>query len=291
MTIHSSVHYKCEDCGNYFVPIPIFKNCPKCGHESSKIFYNFIEDTIRSALFNLINYNSFEPYGWAFITIGDSYYWLAFNFLSFASSSLKVAEKDLFGQTILENTANQLALNFLDKIDFGNQEYMIDALRIYFINIICPSEIKHIADKSRLKISCFLSHCTSDKKFCNKLYSDIEASGIGCWYFPENATIGKTVWGEIDKRIKSCNKVIVVCSENSLQSAPVLREIERVLQQEDAEGRNILLPIRIDDYVLKNWDHPRKTDVIAKVIGNFQEWKDKEKYLESLHRLIKAIES
>lgn len=55
--------------------------------------------------------------------------------------------------------------------------------------------------------------------------------------------------------------------KKSLQSPAVLREIERALQREDTEGRDILLPVRIDDYVLNEWDHPRKADVISKVKG------------------------
>jgi len=40
--------------------------------------------------------------------------------------------------------------------------------------------------------------------------------------------------GKID-RSQVCDKLGVVCSENSLQSGPVFREIERGLQREDRE--------------------------------------------------------
>ena len=63
---------------------------------------------------------------------------------------------------------------------------------------------------------------------------------------------------------------MVICSQHSLQSPPVIREIERALQKEDREHRNVLFPIRIDDYLFDEWDHPRKADVVSKVIGDFR---------------------
>lgn len=289
MTLHSRIEYKCRNCGTDFIPTPILSTCPKCGYRSSKVFNNFIEETIRSALYNLTNYGSFIPHGWGTFTIGDHYYWLAFRFLSFASYSLKVDEQKLLGKDISENTARKLASKFLDKINFGKQGYMANAFGVYFARLLCSPKIDRIVEKIEPKISCFLSHCVSDKVFCEKLYSDIVASGVRCWYFPEDATFGKGVWDEIDKQIRSSNKVIIICSKNSLQSAPVLREIERTLQREDEEGKDILLPIRIDDYVLEDWDHPRRADVINKVVGDFQKWRNQEKYRESLWRLIDAI--
>jgi len=290
MTLHSNVNYNCKNCGVNFVPLPVFKKCPKCNYKSTKVFNHFIEETIRSALFNLTNYGSFIPYGWGVFTIGDHYYWLAFQFLSFASLSLKVAEKDLFGKEISENIARKLALKFLDRLDFGEQSYMANTLEIYFVRLLCAPYIE-CEEEIQKEVSCFLSYCNNDKVFSDKLYSDLIASGIKCWYFPEDATYGKRVWEEISKQIYSCNKVIVVCSKNSLNSAPVLREIERVLQREDDEKKDILLPIKIDNYILKKWNHPRKADVITKVIGDFQEWNNRTKYRKSFNYIINAIKS
>ena len=69
--------------------------------------------------------------------------------------------------------------------------------------------------------SCFISHSAEDKRFCERLYADLQAKGVRVWYFPEDAKWGETVWGEIDRNIKVYDKLIVVCSENSLQSGPV----------------------------------------------------------------------
>jgi hypothetical protein len=138
--------------------------------------------------------------------------------------------------------------------------------------------------------SCFISYSTKDVSFADRLYSDLQTRGVRCWFFPEDAKWGNPVWGEIDQAIRVYDKLVVICSANSLQSAPVLREIDRALEREDRERRDILFPVRIDNYVIETWSHPRRTDVIAKVLGDFRGWdQDPLKYSKSLDRLVKAL--
>jgi len=137
--------------------------------------------------------------------------------------------------------------------------------------------------------SCFISHSHEDQDFCERLYADLQTKSVRCWYFPEDATWGKSVWGEIDRSIRVYDKLVVVCSEHSLKSPAVIREIERALQREDREKNEILFPIRIDDYLFNTWDHPHKADVIAKVVGDFREWKDHDKHKQNFDKLLKAL--
>jgi hypothetical protein len=141
--------------------------------------------------------------------------------------------------------------------------------------------------------TCFISYSGSDRAFADRLHADLQAHGVRCWYFPEDASIGKPVWDEIDRATKVYDRLIVICSADSLRSGPVLREIERALQREDSERRNdILFPVRIDDYVFKNWQHYRKPDVIAKVVGDFSGWNtDERKYETELIRILTCLQS
>ena len=70
----------------------------------------------------------------------------------------------------------------------------------------------------------------------------------------------------------------------------MIREIERSLQREDSENRNILFPIRIDNYLFERWEHPRKADVLSKVVGDFRNWKDHDSYQNALNRLLKSLQ-
>jgi hypothetical protein len=138
--------------------------------------------------------------------------------------------------------------------------------------------------------SCFISYSALDQAFAERLYADLQAKGLRCWYFPESAKWGEPVWGEIDRSIKVYDKLIVICSQHSLVSGPVLREIERALQREDRERGNVLFPLRIDDYLFDQWQHPRKADVLSKVVGDFRGWdRGVKKYRVSFEKLLKAL--
>lgn len=140
--------------------------------------------------------------------------------------------------------------------------------------------------------SCFISHSSKDQCFCDRLYTDLQARGVRVWYFPEDARWGEPVWREIDRSIRIYDKLVVVCSENSLQSGPVLREIERALNREDREGKSILFPIRIDDYIFNKWAYHRKADVLARVVGDFSGWDiSTAKYDLAFNKLLRAIEA
>jgi hypothetical protein len=140
--------------------------------------------------------------------------------------------------------------------------------------------------------SCMVCYSDKDRDFNDRLYADLRTNGVRAWYFRKDAKWGETVWGEIDRSIKSHDKVMVICSENSLQSGPVLREIERALQREDQEGKNILFPIRIDDYIFDRWKHPRKADVVSKVVGDFRGWEqDADKYEAAFKKLLETLEA
>ena len=121
---------------------------------------------------------------------------------------------------------------------------------------------------------CFISHSSKDKQFVEQLFADLQNRGVLTWYFPEDARWGETVWGEIDRNIRLCDKEVLIRSDNSLTSGPVLREVERALMLEDQAGKRILFPVMIDDYVLYTWEHERKADDTRKVIGDFEGWEE-----------------
>jgi hypothetical protein len=137
--------------------------------------------------------------------------------------------------------------------------------------------------------SCFISYSTKDGDFAQRLYADLQAKSVRCWKFDENAKWGEPVWGEIDAAIRHYDKLVVVCSKHSLQSVPVIREIERALQKEDREHRNVLFPIRIDDYLFDEWEHPRKADVVSKVIGDFRGSDNLATYAKAFPRFLDAL--
>lgn len=142
---------------------------------------------------------------------------------------------------------------------------------------------------------CFISFTEADDKFAEILYNDLKAAGIKCWRWKEDARWGKPLMRSIDEAVRIYDKLIVVCSEQSLSSPAVVREIERALQKEDSLARQqgkdneVLFPVRLDDYIFDGWEHHRKPDVIAKNVGTFSRWKVPDEYQKSLARLIQDL--
>jgi uncharacterized protein YjbI with pentapeptide repeats len=134
--------------------------------------------------------------------------------------------------------------------------------------------------------SCFISYSSKDNDFAQRLYADLQAQNVRCWEFDENAKWSEPAWSETDRPIRLYDKLVVICSENSLQTQPVIREIERALRRENRENKNILFPVRIDDYLFEKWDHPRKADVVSKIVGDFRVWKDHDAYQKAFARLL-----
>ena len=150
MTLHSSVNYKCSYCGTSFVPMPVLSECPKCSLKSSVVFDNFIEDSVKSSLYNLETRGSFLPPAWGFITIGDRYYWFAFEFLSFVSSSAKIGEKELLNLDISENIAQKLTSKFLNTHDIGGIGLFANALESYLVSLLYSQKDGRIKNKTEV---------------------------------------------------------------------------------------------------------------------------------------------
>lgn len=147
------------------------------------------------------------------------------------------------------------------------------------------------ADQPFQFYSCFISYSHQDEQFAQRLYRSLQEKEIRCWLFPEDATFGRKIWGEkgeVDQVIRRFDKTLVICSASSLQSEPVLREIEITLQREQEDGEEHLFPIRLDNYVFAHWEHPSKAAVLSRVIADFSPGQD---YDKQLGRLLRALET
>jgi TIR domain-containing protein/pentapeptide repeat protein len=155
--------------------------------------------------------------------------------------------------------------------------------------------ISFINSKARQReptYSCFICHSFKDKRFCDRLHADLQAQGVRTWYFPEDAPRGKRFFAEIVYRVKMFDKVIVVCSKHALESKPVVKEIVETLKREYEERGEFLFPVRLDNYLLKEWQHRQKAVVIEKVVADFRGWnRSAVKYEDGLKNLLRALKS
>lgn len=143
--------------------------------------------------------------------------------------------------------------------------------------------------------SCFISHSVKDEEFAKQLYSDLDAEGIRCWYAPEDLKIGAEIRDGIHEAIRIHDKLLIVLSQNSIESVWVKEEVEIALQNETKRKKNgdenlILFPIRLDDAVMDS-DQAWAAKVRTRNIGDFRNWKDHDSRKKAFKRLLRDLKN
>lgn len=137
--------------------------------------------------------------------------------------------------------------------------------------------------------SCFLSHSSKDDEFVRRLYNDLQGKNIRTWFAPEDLKIGDRFHSRIDESIRIHDKLVIILSANSVTSDWVEREVERALDRERKEEKDILFPIAIDDAGF-NSERPWATDIrLRRHIGDFRKWKSHDDYTNAFDRLVRDL--
>jgi hypothetical protein len=100
------------------------------------------------------------------------------------------------------------------------------------------------------------------------------------------------------------DKLLVVCSRQSLRRAEVVEEIIEAIEQERKHGARKLFPLRLDDSIISDEAEaamdalpPRQqredwlTYLRAYHIPDFRKWKDHDAYQVEFAKLLKALKS
>jgi hypothetical protein len=85
--------------------------------------------------------------------------------------------------------------------------------------------------------SCFISYSSHDQAFAERLYADLRAKGLRCWFAPEDLKIGDRFQERIEDSIRHFDKVMIVLSAASVRSRWVEREVNAAPEREDRENR------------------------------------------------------
>jgi hypothetical protein len=103
--------------------------------------------------------------------------------------------------------------------------------------------------------------------------------------------IGAKMRLSIDESIGDHDKLLLILSEHSVNSAWVEQEVETALELERKRDKIILFPIRLDDSVMKiaaGWPaYIRRT----RHIGDFSRWQDDDAYQQAFERLLRDLKS
>ncbi|HWY21782.1 MAG TPA: TIR domain-containing protein [Candidatus Acidoferrum sp.] len=138
--------------------------------------------------------------------------------------------------------------------------------------------------------SCFISYSSRDEAFAQKLHSELLSRKIRCWKDSEDLKIGDRLQDEIETAITQCDKLLLVLSEDSINSAWVEWEVRKAFKKEQEQGCAVLFPVRLDDYV-KEVPYDWAGEVRKRNIGDFRTWKDHDSFQKSLDRLLRDLKS
>ncbi len=164
-------------------------------------------------------------------------------------------------------------------------EYMVDC-----------AQAETAGDLRTLMQSTFISYGQPDEAFARRLYESLTSRRITVFYFPETARWGERLSNEIHAQLNSYDRVILLCSEGSLNRPGVRNEIQETFDREARDGgAPYLLPILLDGYLFASngWERvePDLTRrVRARIAGDFRKtMTDPREYDRALNRLIDVL--
>ncbi|MBU2517908.1 MAG: toll/interleukin-1 receptor domain-containing protein, partial [Proteobacteria bacterium] len=138
--------------------------------------------------------------------------------------------------------------------------------------------------------SCFISYSSQDDDFARRLHADLQSNKVRVWFAPEDLKIGDKILERLDHSIRIHDKLLLVLSEQSINSDWVEDEVTTAFEEERTRKKTVLFPIRLDDTVMdsnKAW----AAKVRQRHIGDFTDWKNHDSYKKAFDRLIRDLKA
>ena len=138
--------------------------------------------------------------------------------------------------------------------------------------------------------SCFISYTHTDKPFARRLYDALQARGIECWLDEKDLRPGDPILDHVNEAIRTRDKMLLCCSEQSLTSYWVDTEIGAAIQAERKTGSYRLIPLDLDGFLLNGWDGPKADIVRSRLAADFTGWEtDGGRFEAALEGVVSAL--
>jgi len=145
--------------------------------------------------------------------------------------------------------------------------------------------------------SCFISYSTRDEEFARRLYSRMRDEKLRVWFAPEDIKGGQKLSEQIERAIQLHDRLLLVLSENSMESEWVITEIQKARETEIREDRRKLFPITIVEFdkvkAWKRFDADTGRDLAKEVreyfIPDFSNWKEHDSFEKAFERLLRDL--
>jgi len=139
--------------------------------------------------------------------------------------------------------------------------------------------------------TCFISYSSKDQAFVERLYADLQANDVRCWYAREDLKIGDEFQPHIDEAIRVYDKLIVILSQHSVESSWVEYEVNKALKKEQAQGKLVLFPLKLDETIMETPEAWAAAIRKKRHIGDFTTWKAHDAYHAAFQRLLRDLQA
>jgi hypothetical protein len=144
--------------------------------------------------------------------------------------------------------------------------------------------------------SVFISYSHHDQPLAQRIHNDLQDKGVRCWFAPHDLKTGERYHYRIDEAIRRYDKLLLILSEHSVESAWVEREVLTALDKEQHTNRSgsVLFPIMLDNSILQLYPIPPWATYIRNqiYIGDFTAWKhDRNAYTYAFERLLRDLKA
>jgi hypothetical protein len=147
--------------------------------------------------------------------------------------------------------------------------------------------------------SCFISYSTKDQPFADRLHADLQNAGVRCWFAPHDMAPGQKIHEQIDEAIHVHEKLLLILSEQSMNSEWVRTEIRKARKREVAEKCQKLFPISLADFkAIQDWEcfdaeigKDSAVEIREYFIPDFSTWKtNHDAYKSAFDRLVRSLQ-
>lgn len=195
----------------------------------------------------------------------------------------------------LRLSAGSIPLKFLKGC--GLSDWEIWAARLYrpnlrndeFLDI--QQKIFDLRSGRPLQVNdLFISYSHADSKFVDALESLLKDKDIQFWRDIHDLKSGR-IEKQIDRALRFNSTVLLVLSENSVESDWVRWEAARARKLEKELGRDVLCPVALDEaWKTCKWPGPLRQQIEDYNIVDFSEWKESEFLGKQFEKLVDGLE-
>lgn len=138
--------------------------------------------------------------------------------------------------------------------------------------------------------TAFISYSHADRAFAKRLRQYLHSRGIRSWLDEHDLLPGARILEGINEAIRIHDRIVLCCSKSSLTSWWVKDEIRKGQEKERKLGRDVIVPVLLDDYLLADWDDGLAADVRSRNAADFRNWdKDSKVFDNAARRLSDAL--